>query len=139
MKLRKFFPPNIRNKKREKGVPFAGTYHAILNSLSKITRENMYFLNINEVRKIFSQGPMVLFQSARKLSSYLVRAKLYSLQRKLGSSNGVKRRCEVCNNITDASIFSSTVTGDTFKIKHSLNCGDKFLIYRVAYKQCNKE
>ena len=31
------------------------------------------------------------------------------------------------------------MTGDTFKIKHSLNCGDKFLIYRVAYKQCNKE
>ena len=106
MKLRKFFPPNIRNKKREKGVPFAVTYHPILNSLSKITRENMHFLNTNEFTKIFSQGPRVPFQSARKLSSYLVRAKLYSLQRKVGSSNGVKRRCEVCNNVTDT--FSST-------------------------------
>ena len=106
MKKVRFFPANLQNKKREKGVPFAVTYHPILNSLSKITRENMHFLNTNEFTKIFSQGPRVPFQSARKLSSYLVRAKLYSLQRKVSSSNGVKRRCEVCNNVTDT--FSST-------------------------------
>ena len=47
----------------------------------------MYLLNMNEeVRKTFSPGPMVSFRSARKLSSYLVRAKLYPLQRKVGSS-----------------------------------------------------
>ena len=43
------------------------TYHAILNSLSKIIRDNMYLLNMNEeVRKTFSPGPMVSFRSARK-------------------------------------------------------------------------
>ena len=47
----------------------------------------MYLLNMSkEVRKIFSPGPMVSFRSERKLSSYLVRAKLYPLQRKVGSS-----------------------------------------------------
>ena len=81
----------------------------------------MYLLNMNEeVRKTFSPGPMVSFQSAQKLSSYLVRAKLYPLQRKVGSSKCGKQRCEVCNNVTDTSIFSSTVTGDTFKINHEL-------------------
>ena len=99
----------------------------------------MYLLNMNEeVRKTFSPGPMVSFRSARKLSSYLVRAKLYPLERKVGSSKCGKRRCEVCNNVTDTSTFSSTVTGDTFKINHSLNCDDKCLIYFVTCKQCNK-
>ena len=69
-----------------------------------------------EVRKSFSPGPMVSFPSARKLSSYLV-----------------------YNNVTGTSIFSSTVTGDTFKIDHSLNCDDKCLIYLVTCKQCNKQ
>ena len=87
-----------------------------------------------EVRKTFSPGPMVSFRSARKLSSYLVRAKLYPLQRKVGSSKCDKRRCEVCNNVTDTSIFSSTVIGDTFKINHSLNCDDRCLIYLVTCK-----
>ena len=90
---------------------------SVRNSLSKIIRGNMYTLNMNEeVRKTFSPGSMVSFWNARKLSSYLVWAKLYPLQRKIGSSKCGKRRCEVCNNITDISIFSSTVTGDAFKI-----------------------
>ena len=93
-----------------------------------------------ELRKTFSPGPMVSFQSARKLSSYLVLPKLYSLQRNIGSSKCGKQRCEVCDNVTDTSIFSSTVTGDTFKINHKLkNCDDKFLIYLVTCKQCNKQ
>ena len=100
----------------------------------------MYLLNMNEeVRKTFSPGPMVSFRSARKLSSYLVRAKLYPLERKVGSSKCGKRRCEVCNNVTDTSTFSSTVTGDTFKINHSLNCDDKCLIYLITCKLCNKQ
>ena len=82
---------------------------------------------------------MVLFRNAGKLSSYLVQAKLYPLQRKVGSSKCGKRRCEVCSNVTDISIFSSTVTGDTFNINHSLNCDEKCLIYLVICKQCNKQ
>ena len=96
------------------------TFHPILRNLSKIIQGNMYLLNINEeVRKTFSPGPMVSFRSARKLSSYLVRAKLYPWQRKVGSSKCGKRRCEVWNNVTDTSIFSNTMTGDIFKINHS--------------------
>ena len=117
MKKVRFFPDNLQNKKREKGVPFVVAYHPILNSLSKIIRDNIYLLNKNEeFRKTFSQDPMVSFRSARKLSSYLAWTKLYLLQRKVGSSKCGKQRCEVCNNVTDTSTFSSTVTGDTFKI-----------------------
>ena len=92
-----------------------------------------------EVMKNFSPDPMVSVPSAGKLSSYLVLAKLYPLQRKVSSSKCGKQRCEVCNNVADTSTFSSTVTGDTFKINHSLNCDDKCLIYLVTCKQCNKQ
>ena len=116
------------------------TYHSIFNSLSKIIRDNVYLLNMNEeIRKTFSLGLMVSFPSAQKLSSYLVWAKLYPLQRKIGSSKCDKQRCKVCNNVTDTSTFSSTVTGDTFKINHSLNCDNKCLIYLMTCKQCNKQ
>ena len=61
MKNIRFFPANLQNKKCDKGVPFVVTYHPILNSLSKIIRDNIYLLNINEeVRKTFSSGPISL-------------------------------------------------------------------------------
>ena len=138
--MKKVFPANLQNKKREKGVAFVVTYYPILNSLSKIIVDNMYLFNMNEeVRKTFSPGPMVSFRISRKLNIYLVRAKLYRLQRRVGSSKCGKQRCEVCNNVTDASTFSSIMAGDTFKINHSLNCDDKCLIYLMTCKQCNKQ
>ena len=55
MKKVRFFLANLQNKKREKGVPYVVTYYPILNSLSKIIRENMYLLNMNEeLKKTFS-------------------------------------------------------------------------------------
>ena len=85
MKKVRFFPANLQNKKREKGVPFVVTYHPILNSFRKTIGDNMYLLNMNEeVMKTFSPGPMVSLRSAQKLSGYLVQTKLYPLQRKLG-------------------------------------------------------
>ena len=64
---------------------------------------------------------------------------LYPLQRKVDFSKCGKRRFEVCNAVTDTSTFGSTVTGDTLKVNHSLNCDDKCLIYLVTWKQCNKQ
>ena len=62
MKKVRFFPANLQNKEREKGVQFVVTYHLIPNSLNKIIRDNMYLLNMNEeVRKTFSLIPLVSF------------------------------------------------------------------------------
>ena len=33
-----------------------------------------------EAKKVFTPGPMIFFGSARKLSSYLVRSKLYPIE-----------------------------------------------------------
>ena len=50
------------------------------------------------------------FRGARKIGSYLVRAKLYLLERKVGSEKGGKSRCKVCLNIEETDTFTSTIT-----------------------------
>ena len=80
-------------KSKSKGVPFVWTYHPSLNCLPKIIRDNTYLLYMNEeVENLFLPGPMVSFRGARRLSSYLVRSKLYPLHRKVGSKKCAKNR-----------------------------------------------
>ena len=66
-----------------------------------------------DIKEMFSPRPMVLFRSPGKISSYLVRAKLYPLDRVVGSTKWSKKRCEVCLNICETSRFISNVPGKT--------------------------
>ena len=67
-------------------VPFVRTYHPTLEKIAQIMKKLEHILYQDEsVKQIFSSPPLVSYRSARKLSSYLVRAKLYSLERKRGS------------------------------------------------------
>ena len=52
-----------------------------------------------EVKKVFSQKPMISFRSARKLSSHLVWAKLYRIERTVGSFKCTTKHFEVCKNV----------------------------------------
>ena len=90
-------------------------------------------------KNLFLPGPMLSFRGARKLSSYLVKAKVYRLDRKVGSKKCAKNRCEVCNYVTDTDTFTSTVTGESFKINHQLNCVDRCITYLLTLKQCQKQ
>ena len=92
-----------------------------------------------EVKNLFLAGTMVSLRGARKLSSYLVRAKLYPFHRKIGSKKCAKNCCEVCDYVTDTDTFTSTVTGESFKINHQLNCDDRCIIYLLTCKQCQKQ
>ena len=69
----------------------------------------------------------------------LVRVKLYPLKRKVGSEKCGKSRCEVCVNIQETDTFTSTTTGESFKINHKLNCDDNCLIYLLTCKCCGKQ
>ena len=69
-----------------KGMSLVITYHPLLKSVGTILYKHLYLRHMDkEVKKVFSVAPIVSFKSARKLSSYLVRAKLYPLQRTVGS------------------------------------------------------
>ena len=140
MKKVHFSKQGQKSKKVEKGAPFALTYHPLLNKLSSIIHRNLYLLYMNqEVKNVFTPGPIVSYRSARKINSYLVRAKLYPLERKVGSEKCGKSRCEVCLNIQETDTFTSTATGECFKINHKLNCDNNCLIYLFTCKCCGKQ
>ena len=89
-----------------------------------------------EVKKVFYPGPMVSFPRARKVSSYLIRAKVYLLERTVGSFKCKKSRCQVCLNVNETETFTSIVTKKTYKINHRFDCSDKCLICLLTCKKC---
>ena len=128
------FLSKVKNlKKVEKGVPFVVTYHPLLNKLSPILHRNLYLLYMNQkVKNVFTPGPIVSHRSARKISSYLVRAKLYPPERKVDSEKCGRSRCEVCLSIQETDTYTSIIKGESFKINHKLNCDNNFLIYLLT-------
>ena len=84
--LKKVYGSSNKNSNESKGVPLVVTYHLLIKDLSKIISKNLHLLYIDEeVKKVFTPKPMVSYRSARKLSSYLVRAKIYPLERSVSS------------------------------------------------------
>ena len=71
-----------------------------------------------EIKRVFTPGSMVLFRSSRKLSSCLVRVKLYPMypmDRMVGSFKYNKPRCLNCVNVTETNTFTNRVTGKLIK------------------------
>ena len=81
-------------------------------------------------------APFVSFRSARNLKSFLVRSKVYPLERKVGSTKCNGKRCQVCLNVRETDTFESFQTKQKYKINHHLNCNDKCLIYLLSCKVC---
>ena len=73
---------------------------------------------------MFSPGPFVSFRSKRNLKSYLVRSKIYSLERKISSEKCNSKLCLVCLNVNKTEIFQSFQTKKQYKIKHQLKGND---------------
>ena len=130
---------NDKNHNR-KGIPLVVTYHPLLKSLSAIIDKNLSILHMDkEVKKVFTPRPMVSFRSARKLNSYLVRAKLYPLERTVVSYKCKSKRCQVCNNITEADSFTCSNDQTSFKINHRFDCNERCLIYLITCNRCLKQ
>ena len=131
-----FYRSKTAQKTNKSCVPLVVTYHPLLNAITNIIHSNMYLLRMDhEVKSVFTPGPMISFRSARKLSSYLVRAKLYSIDRKVGSDKCCGSICQVCPNVVRTDSFSSSVTKNVYKINHRLTCNDKCLIYLLTCKK----
>ena len=105
-----------KSSNKSKGVPFVLTYHPLLKKVNYIIRKHSHLLYMNdEVKKVFQPGPMVSFRSPRNLSSYLVRAKMYPMERTTGSCKCKGNRCQVCLNVSETETFTSTVTHISYK------------------------
>ena len=83
------------------------TYHARLNCLSKIISEDLSLIYMNEENKRgFSPKPIISFRTTRKLSNYLVGAKICPIERSVGSFKCDKKRCEVCEIVNKTENFN---------------------------------
>ena len=87
-------------------------YHSLLSSLGTVLGKNLKsFYMCEEVNKMFCPGPMVSFQSARKVSSYLTRVKVYALEEQKAHSNVIKvsvAQCRfLCLNLLTMLIFQN--------------------------------
>ena len=71
-----------------------------------------------EVKKVFTQKPMISFRSARKLSNYLLRPEMYPIDRNVRTANFNSKYCEVCVKVNEASTLTSTFTGEIFTINY---------------------
>ena len=79
---------NKQTKKqiKKRNVSFVITYHSSLKIIGKIINQILHILCMNEdFKSVFTPAPMIFFCKARKLSRYLVWAKLYPLKRTAGS------------------------------------------------------
>ena len=129
-----------RTNKKDKGVCLVATYHPLLQNIGRIFHRHLDLLYTDqEVERVFTPGPMASFRSARKISSDFIRAKLYPLERHVGSFKCGSRRCQVCLNVTEAETFTSTSTNQTYKISHEFNCNESSLIYLLMCKICRKQ
>ena len=70
---------------------------------------------------------MASFRSARKISRYLVRAKLYPLESRVDFFKCGGWSCQVFLNVTAIEAFTSTSTNQTYKINHEFNCNESSL------------
>ena len=62
-------------KKKSKGVPLVITFRPLLKDVGNMIYKNLHLLYTDqEPQRVFLPGPMITFCSAKKLSSYLVRA-----------------------------------------------------------------
>ena len=103
-----------RINKKHKAVYLVATYHPLLQNIGRIFHRHLDLLYTDqEVERVFTPGPMALFRSARETSSYLVRAKLYPLERCVGSFKCGGRRCQLCLNETKTETFTSTSTNQS--------------------------
>ena len=126
--------------KVEQGVPLVVIYHPLLKSIGKIVYNKLYLLYMNEeLKHLFTPGPMVTFRSSRKIRGNLVRAKLYLAERSVGYFNCKRPRCQICAYVNESNCYSavtSTVTGETYKINHRFDCMEKCLIYLLTCNKC---
>ena len=78
---------------------------------------------------------MISFRSARKLSNYLVRAKMYPIERTVGSKNCGSKRFEACINV-NKTLLSPAQSLERFLPLITFDRNAKCLVYLLTCRKC---
>ena len=100
----------------ESGIPFVTADHPKVKELGKLIRDLIPFLySDGEVQKVFSPPPIISYRSARKMKDYIVRSKLYPVERKVNCRECGSSQCQVCKSINITEEFTSFTTRKSIK------------------------
>ena len=86
-----------------KAVLLVVTYYPSFNRLNMIIKDKPYLMHIDkEVKKTFSINSTLSFRSARKLNTYVVLTKIYTIEKKVGSYCRNKNRYQICVSVNES-------------------------------------
>ena len=126
---------DIKQNKKENGIPLVVTYNLTFKNLSTIPQKNFDILYSDvEIRMVFAPSLFVAYRSARNLESFLATPNVYPLEGTVDSPKCGSKRCQVCLNFSEIYIFESFQTKRQYKINHHLNCYNKCLVYLLSSK-----
>ena len=96
-----------RRAYEKNGVPLVVTDTPNFKNLSFLIRTNLQFLYADaETKRVFRPASFASLRSVRNLKIFLVRSKVYPLERKVGSAKCNGKRCQVCLNINETNSFN---------------------------------
>ena len=134
------FTSKNRNAKRE--TNHWRRFHLLWLITLNLSQWTKLFLNIKtffvwtmKLKGCLPLNPWFHSEVHKKLSSYLVRAKLCPTERTIGSYRWGGKRCEVCINVKETSTFTSSVTGETYITNHRFDCNERYFVYLLT---CDK-
>ena len=101
-------PSDENNRKKVNSISLVVTYNPAIKKFVPGDKKKPQLLYADEqVNKVFSPAPFVSFSSTRNWKSYLVRSKIYPLERKISSGKCKSKRCLVCSNVSKTDVFQS--------------------------------
>ena len=127
------------NRLNSNRVPLVVTYHPNLPKFERTIRRYHHILqDLDWLWKAFPFLPIIAFRSPRNLHNVLVCANITSkISDPPGNFCCKSRRCKTCPILVTTEAFSSSVTGERFKLKLRAYCKTSNVIYLIQCRRCS--
>ena len=130
----------VREKKNENLIPFVSTFNPKNPEMFNTIRQNLPILHEDETMKEIMQNYPII-KSKRQpwnLKKLLTRAKFEEIQESPKITKCNRPNCGVCDYLMTDNEFLFKC-GKTFKVKTTMSCDAKNLIYVIKCKGCDEE
>ena len=130
----------VREKKIENLIPFVSTFNPKNPEMFNTIRQNLPILHEDETMKEIMQNYPII-KSKRQpwnLKKLLTRAKFAEIQESPKITKCNRPNCGVCDYLMTDNEFLFKC-GKTFKVKTTMSCDAKNLIYVIKCKGCDEE
>ena len=130
---------HYREKKKNSRVPFVATYHPDAPYIEGIIAKHWSLIeDSEELKRVFTQRPIVAYRRPQNLRDLLVRARVDTEPKQPpGTSKCQTRTCQICRGLMPiTTTFTGTVSGTRHPIKQPLSCNSVNVIYLITCQKC---